>query len=75
MADRIFSNRPRGTMTSAIWNVMDRPCRTILAPIFTSLSRSVVIGQCSTSVGSLSRFLFGIALFNVLTLLSFYLSG
>ncbi len=41
MVDRIFSNRARGTMTSAIWKVMDRLWRTIFAPIFTSLSRSV----------------------------------
>ncbi len=40
MVDRIFSNRPRGTMTSAIWKVMDRPWRTIFAPNLTSLSRS-----------------------------------
>ena len=45
MVDRIFSNRPRGTMTSAIWKVMDRLWRTIFAPIFTSRSRSVVIDQ------------------------------
>ncbi len=36
MADRIFSNRPRDTMTSAIWKITDLPCRTILAPIFTN---------------------------------------
>ena len=47
MVDRIFSNRPRGTMTSAIWKVMDRVWPTIFAPIFASLSRSVVMeGQC-----------------------------
>jgi len=43
MVDRIFSNRPRGTMTSAIWRVMDRLRRTIFAPISTSLSRSVAM--------------------------------
>jgi len=35
-------NSARGTATSAIWNVIDRPCRTILAPIFTRRSRRVV---------------------------------
>jgi hypothetical protein len=30
-------------MTSAIWNVKDRLWRTIFAPIFTNLSRSVVM--------------------------------
>ena len=30
---RIFSNRPRGTITLAIWEVMDRLWRTIFAPI------------------------------------------
>jgi hypothetical protein len=33
---------PRGTITPAIWKVIERPWRTILAPIFTSLSRKVV---------------------------------
>ncbi|MDA8050142.1 MAG: hypothetical protein M0002_09075, partial [Rhodospirillales bacterium] len=41
-AGRMVWNRSRGTITSAIWNVIERPCRTILAPIFTSRSRSVV---------------------------------
>jgi len=45
MAARIFWNRARGTITSAIWNVIDRPCRTIFAPIFTRRSRSVLINQ------------------------------
>lgn len=31
MASRICRNSARGTMTSAIWKVIDRPCRTILA--------------------------------------------
>ena len=35
-------NRPRGSRTSAVWKVIDRPWWTILAPIFISLSRSVV---------------------------------
>ena len=40
--------QPLGTISSAIWKVMDRPWRTILAPIFTSVSRSVVIAcNCS----------------------------
>ncbi len=34
MASRICWNTPRETMTAAIWNVIDRPCRTIFAPIF-----------------------------------------
>ena len=32
-------------MTSAIWKVIERPCRTIFAPIFPSRSRKVVIDQ------------------------------
>ncbi len=52
MALRIFWNRARGTTTSAIRKVIDRPCRTILAPIFTSRSRSVVMDHCFTSSGS-----------------------
>ena len=47
MAARIFSNNARGTMTSAIWKVIDRPCRTIFAPIFTSRWRSVLIDHCA----------------------------
>lgn len=46
MAVRIFWNRVRGTITSAIWNAIDRPCRMIFAPIFSSRSRSVAIDQC-----------------------------
>jgi hypothetical protein len=38
-------------MSSAIWNVIDRPCRTTFAPIFTSRSRKVVIDQWLTSFG------------------------
>ncbi len=34
-------------MTSAIWKVTERAWWTILAPIFTSLSRSVVIDHCA----------------------------
>ena len=45
MASSICPNSARGTMTSAIWNVTDRPWRTILAPIFTSRSRNVVMDQ------------------------------
>ena len=48
---RIFSNSARRTATSASWNTAYRPCRTILAPIFTSFSRKVVSDQCSTSLG------------------------
>jgi hypothetical protein len=33
MAVRIVWSRPHGTMISAIWNVIDRPYRTILAPL------------------------------------------
>ena len=54
MAPRMVWNRRRGTITSAIWKLIDRPCRTILAPIFTNLSRSVVIDHCLTSSGSAS---------------------
>jgi hypothetical protein len=49
---RIFWNKVRGTATSANWKVTYRPCRTTLAPIFTSFSRSVVSDQCSTSLGA-----------------------
>jgi hypothetical protein len=38
-------------MTSAIWNVTDRPCRTIFAPILTTRSRQVVIDQWLTASG------------------------
>lgn len=54
MAVRICWNRSRGTITSAIWKVIERPSRTILAPIFTNRSRSVVIDHCATSAGSAS---------------------
>ena len=54
MAVEIRWNRARGTMTSGIWNVIERPCRTTLAPIFTSLARSVLIDHCLTSSGSAS---------------------
>lgn len=37
-----------------IWNVIDRPCRTIFAPIFTRRSRSVLIDHCAASGGSAS---------------------
>lgn len=48
IAARICSNSPRVTMTSAIWNVIDLLCRTILAPILTSRSRRVVNDHCLT---------------------------
>jgi len=51
MTQRICRNRARGTAISAIWNVIDRPCRAILAPIFTNRSRSVVIDHCLTTSG------------------------
>ena len=51
MASSICWNRPRETMTSAIWNVIDRPCRTIFAPILTIRSRNVVIDQWLTVSG------------------------
>ncbi len=38
---RIVANSRRGIATSASWNVTYRPCRTILAPILISFSRSV----------------------------------
>ena len=49
---RISVNSFLGTATSASWNVTYRPWRTTLAPILTSLSRSVVSDQCSTLCGS-----------------------
>ncbi len=45
MASSICWNSVRGTITSAIWNVVERPCRTIFAPILTSRSRNVVMDQ------------------------------
>jgi hypothetical protein len=41
-------------MTSAIWNVIDLPCRTILVPILVSRSRRVVKDHCLTASGSVS---------------------
>ena len=49
---RIFRNSALGTATSAGWNVAYPAWLTTLAPIFTSLSRSVVSDQCSTSFGN-----------------------
>ena len=51
MEPSICWNSARGTMTSAIWKVTDRPCRTIFAPIFTNRSRNVVIDQWLTASG------------------------
>jgi len=45
-----LSATERGTTTSAIWKITERPCRTILAPIFTNRSRSVVSDQCFTEI-------------------------
>jgi hypothetical protein len=58
MAARISWNRRRGTATSAIWKAIDRPCRTILAPIFTSRSRRVVSDHRLTSSGSAESFFY-----------------
>jgi len=52
MASSICWNSVRDTMTSAIWNVIERPWRTIFAPIFTSRSRNVVMDQWLTASGS-----------------------
>jgi hypothetical protein len=61
MAVRICWNRSRGTITSAIWKITDRPCRPILAPIFTSWSRSAMSDaapakrqQCRSAIGPAS---------------------
>jgi hypothetical protein len=54
MASRICWNRSRDTMTSAIWNVIGRPCWAIFAPIFTSRSREMVIDQRLTASGKVS---------------------
>ena len=51
IALRISWNRARGTATSAIWKITERPWRTILAPIFTSRSRSVVIDHSLDLLG------------------------
>ncbi len=53
---RISANSRRGIATSASWNVTYRPCRTTLAPILISFSRSVVRDQCSTASGSLEKY-------------------
>jgi hypothetical protein len=37
-------------MTSAIWKMIDRPCRTILAPIFTSRSRYSSVGTAAPDI-------------------------
>ncbi len=52
MSGKILRNICRDTTTSAIWNVTERPCLTIFAPVLISFSRSVVSDQCSTSYGS-----------------------
>ena len=52
MASSICWNSARGTIASAIWKVIERPCRTIFAPIFTSRSRNVAIDQWPTASGS-----------------------
>ena len=54
MALSISWNKSRETMTSAIGNVIDRPCLMIFAPIFTSRSRSVVMDQWLTASGKVS---------------------
>ncbi len=38
---RTCASSARDTATSASWRVMDRPCRTTLAPILTSFTQSV----------------------------------
>ncbi len=43
---RMAANSSRGTATSATWNITYRACRTTLAPILMSFSRSVVSVQC-----------------------------
>ena len=43
MASSICWNNPRGTITSAIWKVIERPWRTIFAPTFTSRPHSIVM--------------------------------
>lgn len=52
MESRICWNKSRDTITSAIWNVIERPCRTIFAPILTKRSRNVVIDQWLTASGN-----------------------
>lgn len=52
MAARMSWKSARDTATSAIWKAIDRPCRTIRAPIFTSRSRRDVSDQCFTASGS-----------------------
>ena len=48
MASRIRWNKSCETMTLALWNVIERPCRTTFAPIFTNRSRKAVIDQWLT---------------------------
>jgi hypothetical protein len=45
MALSICWNGVRGDMTSAIWNVIERPWRTIFAPIFTNRPHSALVGK------------------------------
>jgi hypothetical protein len=52
MASRICWHSARGTITSAIWKAIKRPCRTILALILTGRSRCVVSDECLIASGS-----------------------
>jgi hypothetical protein len=38
---------PRGTITSAIWKTTERPCRTILAPIFSGIALTDAGRHCA----------------------------
>ncbi len=49
---RLLANRLLRAATSASWRVTDPAWLTTFAPIFTSLSRSAVSDQCSTSFGN-----------------------
>lgn len=44
-------NSVRGTITSVIWNAIERLCRTIFSPILTSRSSNAVIDQRLTASG------------------------
>ncbi len=50
----MLANRLLRAATSASWNGIVRPCRTTVAPILISFSRSVVSDHCSTASGKAS---------------------
>ncbi len=45
MVVRICCSWVRGSIATVSWNVLDRPCRPILAPVLIGLSRRVALRQ------------------------------